>query len=73
MKKLDLHGTRHDEAPRELEHFLYNSMTAGDEEVEIVTGNSPTMKEIVSKVAKDHKMEAKEVWGNFGVLRIKLK
>lgn len=73
MKKLDLHGTRHDEVQRELEHFLYNCMMAGNEEVEIVTGNSPTMKEIVIKVANDHKMEAKEVWGNFGVLRIKVK
>ena len=46
MTKLDLHGRRHEEAKRLLETTL-NSMWCTGEELEIITGNSPKMKEIV--------------------------
>ena len=73
MDKLDLHGTKHEEVARKLENFLYEHMQRGTSEVDVITGNSPVMKELVTKIAADYKMEATEVWGNFGTLTIKMK
>lgn len=72
MKKLDLHGTRHDEVYRTLENFLYEHIQKGTDVVEIITGNSPDMKAIVMEIAKDYKMGCREKWGNFGVLIIEM-
>ena len=60
MKVLDLHGTLHDDADRLVENFvLLNPLP-----VEIITGKSARMIEIVGKVLKKHSMiyEQKFYW-----------
>ena len=47
---LDLHGAKHEEVPERLSSFLYKSIDNDRMPVEIITGKSSTMKEIVGKV-----------------------
>jgi DNA-nicking Smr family endonuclease len=70
--KLDLHGTKHKEARRILENFIYQHIRRGTKEVEIITGNSPEMKKIVSDIAKEYDMTTRECWGNFGCLMLNM-
>lgn len=50
MQKLDLHGTRHHLADEKVRNFLnYVKLPC-----EIITGNSPTMKNIVKKVVQEY-------------------
>ena len=72
MKQLDLHGHKHSEVPRVLEHFLYEHMKMNSNEIEVVTGNSNQMKDLVKDIVVDYGMEATEVWGNNGTLIIKM-
>ena len=55
---LDLHGKRHDDAKRLLEKAL-NRLWCSGEDLEIVTGNSAKMKEIVVDVLKEYKLTYK--------------
>jgi len=50
MKKLDLHGIRHTEADERVRSFL----NFVDLPCEIITGNSPNMKDIVRKIVKEY-------------------
>lgn len=56
MIKLDLHGFKHEDVPREVIHFVEDNWNNGDE-VEIVTGHSKTMKNVVVEVLKEYKLE----------------
>tara|TARA_B100000927_G_scaffold278972_1_gene262162 strand:- start:969 stop:1184 length:216 start_codon:yes stop_codon:yes gene_type:complete len=50
MKQLDLHGTRHSAAEERTRMFL----NFVELPCEIITGNSPTMKEIVRKLVAEY-------------------
>lgn len=56
MKKLDLHGIRHEDAKSEVIHFIEDNW-AIDEEVEIITGYSIQMKSIVEKILDEYKLD----------------
>ena len=56
MKKLDLHRMRHEDAQRAVIRFVEFNWGCG-EEVEIITGNSMAMKEIVVNVLKEYDLE----------------
>ena len=73
MVKIDLHGMRHEGVTRALENFLYEHMKNGTTEIEVVTGNSTEMKDIVKRVLKEYDMTCEEKWGNFGTLIINMK
>ena len=52
MKKLDLHGKRHDSVETEVINFiLMNELP-----VEIITGDSQRMRSIVAKAVKKHNL-----------------
>ena len=54
MKKLDIHGKRHDSVEREVVNFILMN----DLPVEIITGDSQTMRKIVFKAASQHGLAA---------------
>ena len=45
--RLDLHGTKHEDAYRKLDVFFWECMQKNITQVEIITGMSDRMKEIV--------------------------
>jgi hypothetical protein len=55
MKKLDLHRTRHEDAGAKVIRFIEEGWGSGDE-VEIITGNSQRMREIVSGIIDEYKL-----------------
>ena len=60
MHILDLHVIKHEDVQKIMDSFLYENMKNNKKEVEIITGISNQMKEIVSNVAKDYLMEVKD-------------
>ena len=55
MKKLDLHRTRHFEVKRKVINFIEDNWGSG-EEVEIITGNSNKMCDIVTNMLDEYKL-----------------
>ena len=66
--KLDLHGIRHEDVRRKLDVFLWDSMQRKLRHVEIVTGHSHKMKEIVYEVCQEYGFSIKEGVLNKGYL-----
>lgn len=67
---LDLHGVLHRDVSREVDIFLYQHMLKGSLLVNIVTGNSDAMKEIVGKVLDEYGFYYKESFLNGGTLAV---
>lgn len=72
MKTLDLHGVKHVDVPKLLDQFLWEQMKKNRNEVEIITGISNTMVEIVINNLKDYDFTYNEAWQNPGKLIVKL-
>lgn len=72
MKTLDLHGVKHAEVPKLLDQFLWEQIQKNRREVEIITGMSNTMLEVVIKNLKDYDFTYNEAWNNPGKLIVKL-
>ncbi len=72
MKTLDLHGVKHADVPKLLDQFLWEQMNRKSREAEVITGISPSMKEIVIKNLKDYDFIYNEAWNNPGKLIVKL-
>ena len=72
MKTLDLHGVRHADVPKLLDQFLWEQIQKKRKEVEIITGMSHSMIEVVIKNLKDYDFSYNEVWNNPGKLIVKL-
>jgi hypothetical protein len=72
-KSLDLHGTLYADAPRAIDLFIGAHIVSGTLEVEVITGNSETMKRMVRDIAEDYSCSVEEVWGNSGCLSINLR
>ena len=56
MSRLDLHGFKHEDVPREVIRFVEDSWDCGDETT-IVTGHSGRMKDIVIEVLEEYGLE----------------
>ena len=69
---LDLHKVRHGDVPRVLDEFLGPHLMGKTSNVEIITGKSDRMKSVVADTLKDYSLEYEEVWGNPGVVTVKL-
>ena len=72
-KSLNLHGVKHQDAFREIDKFVGESMLRGFSEIEIITGMSEDMKGIVYSVLDDYGIEGEEDFLNKGKLIISLK
>lgn len=55
MRKLDLHGVRHQDVKVMVEDFLY--MNQNEFPLEIICGNSEKMIKLVSEVMSNHKVD----------------
>ena len=65
IKELNLHGVKHEDVDRIVENFvLLNNLP-----LEIVTGNSQKMQELVVDVLNRHGMEYNR-WTRFGIIRV---
>jgi len=71
--ELDLHGIKHGDVSRKLDAFLFEHINRGTNELEVITGISPKMKEVVREVLKDYGMTATDKWGNIGSLIVNMK
>ena len=70
--KLDLHGIKHEDVPRKLDVFFWEMMRADKHQVEVITGISSRMKEIVIENCKDYEFVVNERYFNPGSLIINL-
>ena len=73
MNSLDLHGIKHIEVQKFVDNFIWENMQKKVNEVEIITGISDQMKDIVKQTVEDYKMECTVDPLNVGKLVIKLK
>jgi DNA-nicking Smr family endonuclease len=73
MNSLDLHGIKHIEVQKLVDNFIWENIQKKVNEVEIITGISDQMKDIVKQTVEDYKMECTVDPLNVGKLIIKLK
>ena len=71
--KIDLHGIKHENVSRQLDIFFWEMMQKNVSQVEVVTGISNRMKEIVRETCKDYNFEVIENTINIGSVFVKLK
>ena len=72
MKTLDLHGVKHADVPKLMDQFIWEQMNKKSSEVEIITGISQAMKQVVIKNLKDYDFTYNEAWNNPGKLIVSL-
>ena len=70
MFKLDLHGMTHKAAKEEVEETLLTASNLGNFEMQIITGNSPAMRNIVLEVCKEHSFNYYIPSNNLGTVNI---
>ena len=58
MKKLDLHGERHREVDRIVENFVIDIYNKNELPIEIITGKSRKMRDIVETVLDRHGLKS---------------
>ena len=67
---LDLHGVYHSEVPTLVDRFLYEHMLEGSMMINIITGNSDAMKNIVGKILDEYGFSYKESLLNSGTIMV---
>ena len=72
MQTLDLHGIKHANVFHKVDQFIGHHIQRGTREVEIITGFSKQMKNLVNEVLADYGLNSEEAWMNPGKLIIKL-
>lgn len=72
MNVLDLHGIKHVDVPRLVDQFIWEQMNKNTKEIEIITGISQVMKDIVITNLKDYEMTYIDVWDNPGKIIVSL-
>lgn len=73
MKKLDLHGMKHEDVRNEVIRFIEANWNENESELEIVTGYSTTMKYLVRDVLNEYQLDYRDgdVLGvNQGFIRV---
>jgi len=70
--KIDLHGVKHENVSRYLDIFFWEMLQKKVTQVEVITGISQRMKEIVKETCKDYNFEVIENPINVGMLLVKL-
>jgi DNA-nicking Smr family endonuclease len=72
MKTLDLHGVKHADVPKLMDQFIWEQMNKKSREVEIITGISQAMKQVVIKNLKDYDFIYNEASNNPGKFIVSL-
>jgi DNA-nicking Smr family endonuclease len=70
MNILDLHGVKHSEVQKTLDNFLFENMTNNIKQVEIITGLSDQMKNLVKKVLIEYNFDYEEDLKNKGKINV---
>jgi DNA-nicking Smr family endonuclease len=70
--KLDLHGTKHEDVQRKLDVFFWECMQKKITQVEVITGMSDKMKEIVMSVSSEYNFKVDNFNINQGSLFINI-
>ena len=73
MKKLDLHGVRHEDVRQEVIRFVEAHWNTDEIELEIITGYSPSMKRISGIVLDEYQLDYKvgdAIGVNKGFIRV---
>ena len=69
--KIDLHGFKHQDVKLRLESWLFNEHNKGNFPVEVITGNSYKMKQLVKEVCEELNFKVNEwITGNPGSVMI---
>lgn len=71
--KLDLHGVRHHQVPREVDKFIGEHLLRGTGEVSIIIGHSEEMKNIVNQTLGDYGLYSSNDFLTETILAVKLK
>ena len=71
--KIELHGIKHENVQKELDQFYWEMMQRGHSEVEVVTGISHIMKDIVKRVSDDYNFTVQDIPLNPGALIVRIK
>lgn len=72
MEALDLHGIKHELVYRKVDEHIWKAQNKKLPQIQIITGNSDTMKSIVKECLKDYGMVGKEEIMNSGTLTVDL-
>ncbi len=72
MEKIDLHGIKHEDVTRTLDKFLWEMMCKNKSIIEVVTGISDRMKDIVRDVCRDYNFIVDEHPTNIGCLIVRI-
>lgn len=72
MKKIDLHGIKHEFVSRRLDTFFWEMMQKNEVEIEVITGISTRMKEIVKETCDDYSFDVIEHPTNIGCVIVRL-
>jgi DNA-nicking Smr family endonuclease len=72
MKTLDLHGVKHADVSKLMDQFIWEQMNKKSREVEIITGISQAMKQVVIKNLKEYDFIYNEAWNNPGKFIVSL-
>ena len=70
--KLDLHGFKHENVSNEVDRFIWEAMQLKIPQIEIVSGNSEQMKNIVRDCVHDYGFVCTEGFMNWGSIIITL-
>jgi DNA-nicking Smr family endonuclease len=70
--KLDLHGVKHQDVKRQLDVFFWEAMTKKISQIEVVTGHSKTMKDLVYETCNEYGFVVKDGLINKGYLIVDL-
>jgi hypothetical protein len=70
--KLDLHGIKHEDVKRKLDVFFWECMQKNKKHVEVITGMSDKMKEIVISVSSEYNFKVDNFNINQGSLFINI-
>ena len=69
---IDLHGVKHNDVPRMLDSFIWKQMQKQTNNVQIITGNSERMKQIVIECLKEYNLNCTNSLINNGTLSVDL-
>lgn len=72
MNSLDLHGIKHSDVQKIVDTFLYENMKQKKTSVEIITGSSDQMKNIVKEVLNDYNFDYEEDFLNKGKINVRI-
>ncbi len=72
MSKIDLHGVKHEDVQRKLDIFFWEMIQKNKNQVEVITGISTRMKDLVKITCQDYGFKIIELNFNPGILIIEL-